>query len=321
MSLIERLYWLDAQIRDRRFPAAQDVSDYFSVSLRTAYNDAKHLKERLNAPLFFDHSGGGWAYSDETYILPFLALSKPEAIALRRSLLIAQAYLGASDSAVLRLLFERLSSSLPDTTFQESVAGSVHFTEAAPLPENLLEACRAAVRNRQRLRIVYHGAHRDEVTDRIVHPYHLVHFQGEPHLIAWCEWRRDFRQFFLGRFKTWELLEPDAAFIRDPGFDVDAYLQKGLGLQHGEPPVRVRVRFSPYQARWIRERRYPASQQIEALPDGGLILTMEVAGIAEVKRWLLAFGSHAEVLEPAALREAMREELKISAKIYDVAED
>ena len=35
----------------------------------------------------------------------------------------------------------------------------------------------------------------------------------------------------------------------------------------------VRIRFTPYQSRWIRERQYHSSQTLEELPDGGVLMT------------------------------------------------
>ena len=104
--------------------------------------------------------------------------------------------------------------------------------------------------------------------------------------------------------------------MRDPTFDAQALLERGLGVFHGADPVTVRVRFSPYQARWIRERRYHPSQQNEEQEGGGLIVTLHVAGTAEVKRWVLAYGREAEVLEPAALRAEIAQEVNELAKKY-----
>jgi predicted DNA-binding transcriptional regulator YafY len=321
MSQTERLYWIDAQIRANRYPNAQQVSEHFGVTKRTAYADRDHLIHHLNAPLVYDRQRGGWKYTDTTYVLPFLALSEPEAAALRRSLLAAQEYLSESDAHPVRLLFERLAPYLSAPATPESIGGSIHFTPEAAVAPELMETCRRAIRNRHRLRLRYYSAHRDAETERIVRPYHLHNFQGEWHLIGWCEWREDFRQFFLGRIRAYELLEPDATFVRDPQFEVDRYLKQGLGLQHGQEPVQVRVRFSPRQARWIRERRYHASQQTEELPDGGLIVTLQVAGTEEVARWLLSYGAEAEALEPPALRAEIARQVKNLAKIYGPSDE
>ena len=118
--------------------------------------------------------------------------------------------------------------------------------------------------------------------------------------------------------REWRLLPEYCAFVRRPEFDLDAYLRQSLHLQRGQEQVTVRSRFSAYQARWVRERQYHPSQQIEELPDGGLILTAQVAGTEEVKRWLMGYGADVEVLEPAALREQIRQEIEILQKIYAV---
>jgi predicted DNA-binding transcriptional regulator YafY len=316
MSQTERLYWIDAQIRDHRYPTAAAVAAHFHVSERTAFADRSYLIFRLNAPLKNNHTHGGWEYTDPTYVLPFLALSEVETAALRRSILAAQEYLGPADAQAVELLYDRLKSHLPAQSEFESFGGSIRFAETAPIPHELLDACRRAVRNRQKMWLHYNGAHRGAETKRVIRPYHLHNFRGEPHLVAWCEEREDLRQFFLGRILEWKVLEPDAAFVRDPDFDADAYFRRGIGLQHGEEPRTVRVRFSPFQARWIRERRYHPSQEIEELPDGGLLLTLQVAGMTEVRRWLLGYGADAEVLEPAELRAEIATHAKKLSEIY-----
>ena len=45
-------------------------------------------------------------------------------------------------------------------------------------------------------------------------------------------------------------------------------------------------------------------------------MTMEVGGLQEVMSWVMGFGRHAEVLEPAHLREAVAQELLASAERY-----
>ena len=162
---------------------------------------------------------------------------------------------------------------------------------------------------------MYYSAHRDETNRRVVRPYHLHNFQGEQHLIAWCEWRQEIRQFFLGRIRDYTLLPEEAVFERQ-NVDVEAYLQRGLGVQHGEKTRPIRVRFSSYQARWMRERQFHPSQQTQELPDGGVILSFQAAGQAEIARWVLAYGGEAEVLEPEELRAEVAAQVKKMAEIY-----
>ncbi len=74
MGMTERLYWIDAQIREGRYPTARQVAERFEVSRRTAYKDRDYLVDRLGAPLVFDRRHGGWTYSDQTFFLPYRAL-------------------------------------------------------------------------------------------------------------------------------------------------------------------------------------------------------------------------------------------------------
>jgi len=55
-------------------------------------------------------------------------------------------------------------------------------------------------------------------------------------------------------------------------------------------PQEVKIKFSPWQARFIQERIWHPSQQIETCDDGGIILTLQVADLDEVKRWLTGLG-------------------------------
>ena len=310
-----RLYWIDAEIRANRFPNADKVAAHFEVTPRTAFADYRHLRDDLRAPVR-SRRGQGWYYTDPTYMLPFLALSEPEAHSLRRSLRVAEEYLSEAEAHIVGLLLERLAPQLGPDDAIESLSGAIHLAPTAVVDAGLLQACRQAVRQRQKLWLRYWGAHKDMETERTVNPYRVHYFRGEPHLIAWSEADNDARQFFLPRVRAWRLVGEERAFALRPDFDIDAYLRRALGAQHGEEPMALRVRFSPYQARWIRERRYHASQRNAEQADGGLIVTMQVSGRSEVRRWLQGFGADVEVLEPDTLRAEMAAAAKKMLEMY-----
>lgn len=307
-----RLLWIDDQIRRHRFPNAQAVVETFGVSLRTAFADRDALLHRLRAPLATERERG-WYYTDPTFALPFLALTASESVRLSRILLLAAEYLGEADAQPLRVMAERLQPHAPSW---QSVGGATHLLPDVSASSRLLQDCETALARRQKLHLLYYSAHRDETGERTVHPYHLHNWRGEYHLIAWCERQQAVRQFCLGRVREWQRQEREDAFTMNPSFDASAYLERGLGLRHGEPLERVVVRFSPYQARWIRERQFHPSQQMEEEKDGSLTLRLEVAGLEEVTRWLLSYGAEVEAVEPAALRAQLAGEIKKLARIY-----
>ena len=78
----------------------------------------------------------------------------------------------------------------------------------------------------------------------------------------------------------------------------------------------VRVRISPAWARWVGEKIWHESQKITKLPEGGLEMTFRVAGLDEIKRWVLSFGPEAAVVEPEKLRELVRRDLSKNLPQY-----
>lgn len=78
----------------------------------------------------------------------------------------------------------------------------------------------------------------------------------------------------------------------------------------------VKVRISPGWARWVGEKIWHESQKITKLPDGGLKITFRVAGLEEIKRWILSFGPEAVVLDPEKLKEMVRKDLSKNLAQY-----
>jgi len=78
----------------------------------------------------------------------------------------------------------------------------------------------------------------------------------------------------------------------------------------------VKVRISPGWARWVSEKIWHESQKITKLPNGSLEMAFRVAGLDEIKRWVLSFGPEAVVLEPARLREIVRKDLSRNLAQY-----
>jgi proteasome accessory factor B len=90
-------------------------------------------------------------------------------------------------------------------------------------------------------------------------------------------------------------------------FDPDQFLANSWGIWSSDttPPVDVRLRFDAGVARRVRETIWHRSQVLTDLPDGGVELTVRVAGIVEIRPWVLSWGDQVEVLAPPELREAV----------------
>ncbi len=81
-----------------------------------------------------------------------------------------------------------------------------------------------------------------------------------------------------------------------------------FGIFLGGPPVRIVIEFSATLAERVTARLWHRTQQLTPLPSGNLRLEMQIANTAEVVPWVLSFGPHARLLEPADLAARVRAE-------------
>ncbi len=66
----------------------------------------------------------------------------------------------------------------------------------------------------------------------------------------------------------------------------------------------------------MKERIWHPTQEIREGEDGSLVVTLEVPINYEIVSWILGFGSAAEVLNPASLKERIARELDAARALY-----
>jgi predicted DNA-binding transcriptional regulator YafY len=80
-----------------------------------------------------------------------------------------------------------------------------------------------------------------------------------------------------------------------------------------EEPFRVKVKFSPEVAAYVRERKWSEDQIIKELKNRKVVLEFTAQSRAEVISWVLGFGSNAEVIKPREMKDEIRQEV---ARLY-----
>lgn len=316
---LERILEIDRQIRAEAYPNADRIAAQLEVSKRVIYNDKRFMLDRLGAPIAFDKERRGWYYLDATWVLPNMFATEGELLAFFLSVDVAHRYLGTAFEAPLRSAVGKLAASLGEHIQVSLDQLRETYTFAAPeapsVNPELLADLQRAIQTQCAVRMHYYTASRDEWNERTVDPHHLYNMRGDWYLFAFDRLRQEMRNFHASRIDRWQVL-PER-FERVPGFSARDYMQSAFQNERGGDPQEVVIRFGPIQARYIRERRWHASQQpLEPLPDGGVILRMTVGGLGEVKRWVMQYGPHAEVLAPASLRRAVAQDLRAAAELY-----
>lgn len=88
-----------------------------------------------------------------------------------------------------------------------------------------------------------------------------------------------------------------------------------FGIMEQETFTAV-VKFPKEAATYVGERIWSEGQHMERTPDGSLILSLRASSRAEILAWVLSFGANAELLEPADLRDELRDTVAEIAERY-----
>lgn len=170
-----------------------------------------------------------------------------------------------------------------------------------------------AVLSRRTLKMRYRTGRTGAISSRGLDPYRVWYQSGGLYVVGFDHKSAEIRTFAVDRIRALEA--GTQRFARDSTFDFDTYLGGSFGVI-AEPATRVRIRFDRRWATYIEERIWHRSQRITKRTGGKLELEMHVGGIVELRTWILSFGSGAEVLEPASLRDEVLTELRAALSRY-----
>lgn len=171
-----------------------------------------------------------------------------------------------------------------------------------------------AVVGQRTVKIKYFTRERGEESLRELDPYGMVLHEGAFYVVAFCHRRREVRTFLLDRISA--VAVTGRTFSAPADFSVKDHFRQAWGLLKGAALVTVRVRFARGTARVIREGRWHDTQRLEEQSDGSVVLAVRVAGWEEIKRWVMSFGSQAEVIEPEELRKSVARESAVMAAAH-----
>jgi predicted DNA-binding transcriptional regulator YafY len=169
-----------------------------------------------------------------------------------------------------------------------------------------------AILNHRRVTMRYHSFSSNREKEYVLEPYRLVFAQGGLYLVAVVPEYRELRTFSLDRMLS---VSPSEERFEPIELQEDAFAHS-LGVNQGTPPERIEILFDARIARYVKERVWHQSQQVRDLPDGGVILTLQVSNDWALRSWILGFGQLARVLMPAELTAQIVDEIERARSLY-----
>lgn len=301
-------------IRPRQY-RAKDLAQRFEIGERMIKKDLQVIRHGLRLDICSSRQG---YYFGETPQLPTVAYSFTEALALLQAAQVSRQVTGIN-SADLAAAVARLVDLFPPEfkNLLQKVSYRPRITVAREHRQEMLRLLNQGWMERRKLDIIYSTASRKgAISQRIIHPYHIMPYVRSWQLIAYCENRNDVIMFKVDRIQEATLLDQTYEVADD--FNPEQYIGNVWGVMRAEGQVseEIELHFSPDAGRWVAEEFWHSSQQVEQQPDGSVLFRLTIPITPEFVNWLLYYGSKVKVMQPYHLRTTVATQHRQAAEQY-----
>lgn len=313
---IIRLLKIISLIELRQGASLKCLAEECDVSERTIYRDIATLSMG-GMPIYFDNTTHRYRFTEKVFLKP-LTFALDEAAALLQC---TQAFVKEAIplSQSLQRAQEKILACLPaDRQRKVDEMRNVIDIKVTNYPYRVctdtFSCIEQAVHEKRRLKVKYYTKSTEDLTERFLDPY-IITFRGKAwYLVAYCHLRCAVKLFRIDRVKEISILPDTFAVPRN--FSAAAYFDGSWFIEQGEP-MKVKLRFLPEAAKWIRDGQYHQSQRIIEEDGGSLVFEVTVNGSREITKWILSFGPDVEVLEPDTLRQEVAALIKEALRCYE----
>ena len=165
-----------------------------------------------------------------------------------------------------------------------------------------------AIKNKRVLRIYYQPFYEDKPYFIEVHPYLLKEHKNRWYMIGLNDFKEQLRTYSLDRIRDIQI--SDIPYKKQT-FSARDYFMNSIGVisPEGDPP-KTRIAVQKTQAQYMITQPWHESQNIEEETEDEVIFSFRVHQTYEFISLLLSYGKDVKILEPASLRERIKEELE-----------
>jgi predicted DNA-binding transcriptional regulator YafY len=312
---VTRLIRLITEIKTNPRQTPEALSRALGIGRSQYFQDKTLVEKALGFKVQFNRAKRSYEILADPY-LPLIELKLSEAFAL----ILAVRQLSASGDYILTYeaiegVKKIVASAQPDLrSFLQNVLDETVLRQGFGCDALILESLRQACTEHHHVIITYEHYDQDALWRHTIDPYQLFFKRRALYLDAYDKGARDLRVFRVNRIKQVELTGVRGVMVTDYSFA--RRFQDSFSAFVGEGTTTVKVRFTKKIAPYIRESLWHWSQQLTALPDGGLLCEVCVSYPKEVAWWAMSWGSEAAVLEPPELRAYVADEVRKLVGLY-----
>lgn len=313
----QRMFAIHRAISDGDYPNCSTLAKQLEVTPKTIQRDIDFMRDNFGVAIEYDGTRHGYYQRGGVSEFPGFTMGAEELAALFLTRTALDAIRGTSLERTMREIFAKILRPVDGTVHLSWSEIDEAFTRKMPEMKardvRLFGELAEAVVKRHEVSFHYRKLDAETAAPRRMQPYHLGEVDGAWYLIGLDLGRGALRTFVLPRMSRVKVLA--TTFLRPADFDGRDYLRRSFGIwrKTGERTHLVRVQLKDYAARLAQERRWHPSQETSVLDaKGGRVeVRFEAGALEEVVRWVLSFGSKAEVVGPPELCQMVRDELKL----------
>lgn len=315
-----RLHTIIRLLEARRSMTLDDLAQECGVDRRTIHRDLNAVEEAgYTLTSEWQERKKSYSFLTKSRNIPPITFTLNQLLSLYLLRSLGVHLAGTPFQAETEELFRNITSVLPDRY-------AAHLERIARVSLPILHGARdysaagayvgelqRALLHQYRARLVYAKKGRGASEDYEVDPYTLVFHKGGVYLLGYAHNRKAMRLFALERLRGVEVTRQ--RFEIPAGYQPEDHFGAAFGLV-GDKPMTVCVRFSPEIAHSVKDRQWRPAQKVSTDREGRVLIEFEAAGEMELVSWILSYGAHAEVLEPAELRREVKRQIKDMREFY-----
>lgn len=309
MNRIDRVSAILIQLQSKKYVTATEIADRFGISIRTVYRDIRALEE-AGVPLGAE-PGKGYSLVDG-YRLPPVMFTPEEASSMLTAEKIVEKMADRSVDSHYKSAMYKIKAVLPEKEkqFLDRLNNNIEIfhtppTHAVEAPNDCMLTIQRALADKKVLVISYRAAYNNQhVSDRMVEPVGLVFYSMAWHLVGYCRFRKDYRDFRLDRI-TRIALTTEGFSIREVK-SIHDFFQRNLSEYQLE---QVILRFPKKDAGFIQSTRYYYGYIGEEVVGNQVEMNFIVNDLVYFCRWLLMYADVVEIVQNDKLKKMFMEHI------------
>ena len=278
----ERLYKIEQMLSESTAVPIETLLERLEISRATFKRDLDYLRDRLNAPIIWDRTLGGYRFDAKgergrragpRHELPGLWFNSSEAYALLVMQQLVKEIVPGLLAGQVEPLKARLRALLGSTDHAiDEVEKRVRVVQVGARRANHehFERIANAVLSRRQVAIAYYSRGTGEETERTLSPQRLVNYRGSWYVDAWCHLRDGLRSFAVDSIRRADTRNERAKTVAEK--DLKEYFETSYGIFRGKASKVARLRFTPARARWVANEVWHPQQKGAFERDGSYVL-------------------------------------------------